>query len=450
MDRDSSLDAPASALRDAAPTKPRVAFLTFGCRVNQYDTQAMRNALGDDYEFVESAADVVVLNGCSVTGLAEKKARQALHRLRASAPRACIVLTGCLGEAVTRGMTPLSGADLAAGLAWRSRIRDVVAEAMAGRRGILLSAPPVAGLDVESSGPPVERVRAYLKVQDGCSAACSYCRAVKLRGASRSKSLEAACEEAERLVAAGVPELIVCGVNLAEYSAGGRSLAALLRRLLRIDGLRRLRLASLNVAGVTGDLLDAFAEDARLCRHFHIPLQSGDDGILRSMRRPYALGDYRAAADRVCRRLPDATLGTDLIVGFPGESEGAFRATCRAVEEMRFANLHVFRFSPRPGTEAVTLPDRVSESAKRRRAEELAAVWQPVRRGLLDARVGATEDVLVEERRDARWSGHSAGYFSVSFASADLLRVGEICSVRITKAAPDGLEGVHDTSERTD
>ncbi len=433
----------ASADRPAATSRQRVAFLTFGCRVNQYETDMMRALLDERYALVKERADIYVVNGCSVTALAEKKIRQAVHRIRTAAPQAAILLTGCLADAIARGMARPIPVDAIAGNSWKTDLRRALERITAGERGLFAQEVPHL-LDEEAAGGPDGRVRAVLKVEDGCSGVCSYCHAVKLRGGPRSKSIRAATEEAERLVATGFPEIVLAGINLAEYAAPEGDLSALLRRLLQVRGLLRLRLASLNVAGVTDDLIDAFADDERLCPHLHIPLQSGDDDILRAMRRPYTGADYRAAVARVRSRLPHATFGSDVMVGFPGEDEAAFAATCRMVEDIAFLNLHIFRFSPRPGTEAAEWRAVVAGSVKRGRADRLAAGWRPVRRRLLDARVGKVEDVLTEARRDGRYLGHSAGYFEVTFVSDAQIPDATLCRVRITGVTEDGLEGVHD------
>ncbi|MCX6091808.1 MAG: tRNA (N(6)-L-threonylcarbamoyladenosine(37)-C(2))-methylthiotransferase MtaB [Candidatus Bipolaricaulota bacterium] len=424
-------------------TRPRVAILTFGCRVNQYETELMRTHLAETCELVDHAADVYILNGCSVTGLAEKKARQAVHRLRMSSPNAVVLVTGCLAESVARGMSTFDAADAVTGNGWKTRISEVVAQTLAGRRGIFPLAP-LPPLDDETSAGSSSRIRVYLKVQDGCSGACTYCRAVQLRGTPRAKSVRAAVAEARRLIGAGFPEVVLTGVNLAEYSTPEGGLPELAQRLLALPGLVRLRLASINVTGVTDALLDAFAGDARLCPHFHVPLQSGDDAVLRAMRRPYTAADYRGMVARIRNRLPHATLGADVIVGFPGEDEAAFAATCRMIEDVGFANLHVFRFSPRSGTEAADLTGAVPESTKRDRALRLAFVWRPSRQRLLDAHVGKTEDVLTETQREGRFHGHTAGYLEAAFTSEEPVSVGVLCRVRITSASEDGLEGVHD------
>jgi threonylcarbamoyladenosine tRNA methylthiotransferase MtaB len=434
---------------DRGVARTRIAFLTFGCRVNQYETDSMRALLEPSYEMVEDDADIYILNGCSVTGLAEKKARQALHRIRRSTPGALIIVTGCLADAVACGLSSLEPVDLVAGNAWKLRIPQVVAEALTGRRGAF----PVAdapSIDHETTSGPTGRVRAYLKIQDGCSGSCSYCRAVQLRGGSRCKSAAVAESEARRLVDLGFREIVLTGVNIAEYASTDGGLAGLVRRLLAFPELRRLRLASINVTGITDALLDAFAADARLCAHFHMPLQSGDDRVLRAMRRSCTADAYRETVSRIRRRLPDAMFGSDVIVGFPGEDEDAFAATCRMVEDVGFSNLHVFRFSPRSGTEAARLPHAVPEAVKRDRALRLGAVWEPQRKRLLDARVGKIEDVLVEARQDGRLFGHGAAYLDVAFTSTRALSEGELCRVRVTRASESGLEGVHDDQHSAD
>ncbi len=429
--------------------RPRVALLTFGCRVNQYETEAISARLAATCDVVDDGADVYILNGCSVTALAEKKARQFARRLRVESPNAVLIVTGCLGESVVRAMSAFPDGDVVVGNGGKAQVVDLVAQALAGRRGIL-SAPPPPALDDESSAGPSRRVRAYLKVQDGCSGACTYCRAVQLRGAARSKSVCAAVAEARRLVAGGFPEIILTGVNLAEYEAPDGRLATLARQLLDTPGLARLRLASINVSGLSDDLLDVAKSDRRFCPHFHVPLQSGDDAVLLEMRRPYTSAQYRRALENVRRRLPDATFGADVIVGFPGEDDAAFAATCRMIEDVGFANLHVFRFSSRLGTEAARLPGRVPEAVKRGRAVCLTALWRGVRKGILDARVGKTEDVLVEVQRATGFHGHTAGYFEAAFTSAESVSVGAVCRMRVTRTTESGLEGVHDDSIGSD
>jgi len=421
--------------------RPRVAILTFGCRVNQYETQTMREQLAVDFALDTDEADVYLVNACTVTALAERKARQAIRRLRREHPNAKVILVGCLADAVAQGLTQIDQVDLLGGNAWKGRAADLVARALAGERGTLETIGPPT-LEEEHPTRDPKRVRAFLKVQDGCDLRCTFCRTWQVRGPSRSKSIQAASREAGNLVAAGYPEIVLCGINLATYDACDGGLPALVRELLTIEGLQRLRLGSINVSLVTADLAAAFASDPRACPHFHVPLQSGDDRVLRLMARGYTVSSYRECLDVVRRVLPGATFGADVIVGFPGEDEAAFERTCALVEEVGFANLHVFRYSPRKGTAAVALPCSVPEEAKRERAGRLEGLAAKVQERAYRKFVGTNESVLVEERRQSRWRGYTRHYLDVHFASENPVAPGTEVPVYLTGTKDRHLEGV--------
>jgi threonylcarbamoyladenosine tRNA methylthiotransferase MtaB len=408
----------------------------------------MRRALASADSNAADGSNVFLLNACTVTQLADRKARQLARRIRRTHPDALIVVIGCLADAVERGWGRFDEADLLAGNCWKHRVTDVVAAAIAGKRG-LLPRIGLTPLDLESTDGPANRVRALLKVQDGCSRHCAYCRPTHVRGPTRSKSLANAVAEAASLVHAGYPEIVLTGINLAEYAPQDGSLADLIAEILHLPELVRLRIASINLTGVDDAFLDACASDHRVCRHLHVPLQSGDDRILDRMGRGYSTCEYRSMIERVRNRLPNATFGTDLIVGFPGEDDVAFAATCDAVQEIGFANLHVFRFSPRPGTAAADLDGRVPENIKRQRAESLNARWRETLRRVLDTRVGSTQDVLVERRANGRWSGYTSDYLYVSFTSNVGIGIGAEVPVRITDATDGRLEGGTDDRANT-
>jgi len=418
---------------------PRIGFVTFGCRVNQYETQMMRAELAGDYRLSDDDADLYIVNACTVTALAERKARQAIHRLRREHPRTKIVLIGCLAEAVEKGLTVIDEVDLLAGNAWKGRITEVVARALAGETGAL-AAPEPFPLSAERIAGHPGRVRAFLKVQDGCDLSCTFCRTTQVRGPSRSKAVAAAVAEAEGLVEAGYPEIVLTGINLAQYRASDGDLAQLVRKLLKIEGLRRLRLASVNPYGITEELLEVFAADRRACPHFHIPLQSGDDRILKLMGRGYTADFYRSRIELVRRFIPEATFGADVIVGFPGEDEDAFRKTCELIEEVGFANLHIFRYSPRVGTFAAGFAGQVPAPVKHERAKILEEVYRRVQERVLSEFVGKEEEVLIEEKRNGAWRGYTRGYIDTSVTGD--LGVGDEVRVRITAALPGRLEGV--------
>jgi threonylcarbamoyladenosine tRNA methylthiotransferase MtaB len=421
----------------------RVSIVTFGCRANQYESAMMERLLDPAHAAVTGDADVYVLNACTVTNQAERKARQASRRLRREHPESTIVVIGCLADAVAKGLTRFDGADLLAGNAWKSRICEVIERARSGARGLLPAIEPGSIADETSAGSR-ERIRAYLKIQDGCSRACTYCRATQVRGAPRNKPLDAAVAEADAFIRSGFPEIVLTGIDLAQYAPSDGTLADAVRRIAAIDGLLRLRIASVNPSGLTEALIEAFAENERACPHFHVPLQSGDDRILRRMARGYTVADYLGRIDAVRATIPRATFGTDVIVGFPGEDEAAFVNTCRVIKAVGFTNLHAFRFSPRPGTVAADLPDAVPEDVKRQRADALVRQWRSGLRSHLDNRIDSTHHVLVEERRGDEWRGYTNDYLYVHFASEEEIPVGSICPVRIVAVVEDHVEGIVD------
>lgn len=421
--------------------RPRISLVTFGCRVNQYETQMMRELLEPHYNIVTRAADVYVINACTVTSLAERKARQTIHRLRRESPHAKIIVIGCVGDAVAKGLSQLDRVDLIAGNGWKTRIVEVVKRALAGEAG-LLPTPEHGSMERERISRQAGRIRAFLKVQDGCDLACTFCRTTQVRGPSRSKSVAKIIEEARSLVANGYPEIVLTGINLAQFAAPEGGLALLSERLLQLEGLRRLRLASINPYGIDEELVAAFASSDRACPHFHIPLQSGDNDILRAMARGYTRELYLSRVDLIRRALPQATFGADIIVGFPGETDQAFEKTLEVIEEVRFANLHLFRYSPRAGTVAARARDQVPEALKRERAEEAERVYRAVQRDLLSSYVGERVNVLLEEEiGDDRWRGYTREYIDVLVRTVGSHDAGDEVDVKITSAEDGHLMG---------
>ena len=424
-------------------TRARISIQTFGCRVNQYDSDMMRDLLAPVYDIAVEDPDVILLNACTVTGLAERKARQAARRMRRQYPAARIVVIGCLADAVDQGMTQFLDADLLAGNSWKSQIDSVVQRALSGACGTLASAS-LGELSAERSHGPQGRIRAFLKIQDGCGRACTYCRATQVRGIPRSKSIADATAEARDLLAAGFPEIVLTGIDLAQYSPSGGCLADALEAIASLSGLRRLRIASINPSGVTPELIETCATHGVVSPHFHIPLQSGDDGILAAMDRGYDSQEYLHTIEHIRSRIPHATFGSDIIVGFPGEDEAAFSNTCRVVESVGFVNLHAFRFSPRRGTAAAEFADQIPADVKRRRSEWLLTHWEQGLERTLDNRIGSSQDVLVEEHRDDCWRGYTHDYVYVKFPSDQEIPVGSMLPIRITSRTGATLEGVDD------
>jgi threonylcarbamoyladenosine tRNA methylthiotransferase MtaB len=434
-------------------TGVRVAFVTLGCRLNQVDTQQLQTLLeARGFRPVAGpSADVVVVNTCAVTARAELSDRQAIRRARRSNPRARVVVTGCWAQTDPVAIARLGEVDLIVGNADKSRLPELLDGLLATpARTPRIEVGDVARATLEPVAPRPHagaRARAFVKVQDGCQHRCAFCIVPAARGASRSLAPGMVEDHVRRLVEAGHPEVVLTGVDLGHYGADRRprtSLAALLERLVQVRGLRWLRLSSLLPSYFTEDLLQVVTTSPVIAPHFHVPLQSGSDRVLRLMRRPYTTALYRRVVERLAAAIPRLGLGADVIAGFPGETEADFAATVELLERGPFSYLHVFPYSARPATAAMALPDRVDSRLVGERARRLREIGAERARRFRASLVGGLEEVLVLERGD-RASGELTGltgnYVEVAFAGPDGLR-GTLARVRVTAAGEAGARGV--------
>jgi threonylcarbamoyladenosine tRNA methylthiotransferase MtaB len=431
-----------------------VAFETLGCKLNQYDTtevQALLEAEGFRTVPFEDPAQVYVINTCTVTARADHSDRQAIRRAISRNPEAVVVVTGCYAQTNPGAVAGIPGVDIVLGTRERHALPALLAEARKRAR------PLVRVSDVFAPGPlpaiPLRRfapgyTRAFVKVQDGCQHRCSFCILPFARGDSRSQPVDVVVDQVEGLVAAGYAEVVLTGVDLGHYGwdlAPRTTLAALARRLLDVRGLTRLRLSSVLPAYFTEELIELVVGERRICRHLHVPLQSGADRVLRAMRRPYTVRMYRALAERLAGAIPDLGLGADVITGFPGETDLDFEATEAAIEALPFTYLHVFSYSDRRGTEAARRPTpRVPSEAIRRRTGRLRRLGAAKNLAFRRAQVGREHRVLVLERREAetgRLLGLTDNYLEVAFPGPDALMRG-FAQVRATGAGDPRMEGV--------
>jgi threonylcarbamoyladenosine tRNA methylthiotransferase MtaB len=430
---------------------PTIAFSTLGCRLNQVDTRQLQAQLEDrGFRTVPfgTRADVVVVNTCTVTARAEFSDRQAVRRARRTSPDARVVVTGCWAQTNPAGVASLGGVDLVVGNADKPRLPDLVTTLLTTERG----APRVEVGDIASARlDPVQglgriegRSRAFVKIQDGCQHRCAFCIVPLARGASRSLTAEVIEEQVRRLVEAGHPEIVLTGVDLGHWGADltpRSSLAALLERLVQVPRLRWLRLSSMLPAYFSEDVLEILTTAPAIAPHFHVPLQSGSDRVLRRMRRPYTIAMYRRVVERLVDAIPGVGLGADAIVGFPGETDDDFAATLDVVDTLPFSYLHVFPYSARPGTEAAGWPERVETRTLATRARRLrqaaAARGLSFRRAL----VGRVEDVLVLQTRDrltGDLTGLTGNFVEVTFPGPDRL-IRRLVRIRVMAAGPDGV-----------
>ena len=421
-----------------------VAFHTLGCKVNQYDSQAMLElfeAAGYEVRPFSGPADVYVVNTCTVTGTGDKKSLNAVRRALRQNPAAEVVIAGCLAQ--RDGEKLLStGARLVIGNARRGDVVKLLEEAVEkGQR--LAAVEDILRVPYEplSISRHEGHTRAILKIQEGCDRYCTYCIIPSVRGGIRSRKPEDIAREAARLARAGFQELVLTGIHLTSY---GRDLngETLLNAIRASDqeGVSRIRLGSLEPVIVTEDFVRALAREPKVCPQFHLALQSGSDPVLRRMRRRYTTEEFRRACALLRQFFPGCAITTDVITGFPGETEAEFEETLAFCREIGFARMHVFPYSARQGTPAASMPHQVPRALREERARRLIAVGSALARDFRAAQVGSTVEVLVEEKDEAGVAqGYTAQYVSCRFPGGE---AGRMARVRVTGFDDEGLTGL--------
>jgi threonylcarbamoyladenosine tRNA methylthiotransferase MtaB len=435
----------AGASSEARP--PSLAVLALGCRVSRADADAVAAELAGGFRIAGPGerADYVVVNTCAVTGDAESAARQAIRRAAREHPGARIVAAGCCAELRPASLAALPGVVAVVGARSQAAVAGVVARLRAGEASgdavarAAAEAAPFGG----AAAAPARHTRPFLKVQDGCDARCSYCVVPAARGPSRSLPLDAALA---RLAALGErhAEVVLTGVHLGAWGrdlSPRRSLEELVREVSRRPLVARLRLSSVEPTELPPRLLADPAARTVLCEHFHLPIQSGSPRILAAMGRPHAPDDLRRAFDAIAAAAPGACLGADVLAGFPGESEADHRATVALVEALPLAYLHVFPYSPRPGTPAAALGGRVPAAAVRERTGELRAMSTRRWRAFLAAQVGRDHEVVVERVEGGMARGTARAFATVRFPAGGARR-GEVVSVRVEGSDGEVCTGV--------
>ncbi len=375
----------------------RVAFWTLGCRLNQYDTEVMRTTLSAAYPVTvvdwHDEADLYVLNSCTVTGKADQECRRLARQ---------VVVAGCYAQTQPEQLTAIPEIDAVVGNTLKEDATTWLPDLLAATAGPVIRVEPFTP-GTELHAPLIdrfaERSRAFVKVQDGCDLRCSYCLIWQARGPARSRPVAEVLAQVERLAEAGYNELVLTGINLGCYGrdfGDGDGLAALLQACAEAFTDSRFRLGSIHPDEVTDELLELLTLHPQLRPHLHISLQSGSDTVLARMRRPYRGAAARDAVTRVANALPDCAIGADLIVGFPGETDAEFTATQRMVEDLPFSYLHVFRFSPRPGTAAAALADPVHPETVTERSALLRNLAQTKQDSFRQAQIGRWCEAVVE------------------------------------------------------
>ncbi len=429
-----------------------VGFATLGCRLNQVESQELRGLLErHGFRAVDEGApaQVLVVNTCTVTSRADLSDRQTIRRLHRANPGSLLIVTGCYAQTDPDAVSRIPGVDLVVGTQDRYRLPELIGS-LVGRARPAVAVSPVADARDLPAAPfsrMAGRSRAFVKVQDGCQHRCAFCIVPAARGPSRSRPGEVVVEQVRELVAAGHVDVTLTGVDIGHYGWDlhpRRSLAALLAAVVDVPGLRWVRLSSVLPAYFTPELIEVVTGSSRVAPHLHLPLQSGSDRVLRLMRRPYNVRMYRALVDGLASSIAGLGLGTDLIVGHPGEGDADFAATRALVAELPFSYLHVFSYSDRKGTEAARLGGRVAPRVIAARSAELRELGEAKNWAFRRALVGERREVVVLDRpdRETRLAlGLTPNYVEVRFPGpAGPGR--RLATIRITDAAPRHTSGV--------
>ena len=424
---------------------PRVSFMTLGCKVNQFETETMEGLfLQAGYQVVPfgEAADVCVVNTCSVTALGEKKSRQIVRRARRENEKAIIAVTGCYAQLSPEELAALDGVRLVVGTRDRVRIVELV-ERAAREDGVVFDVGDVMAAkgfeDIPLYGTPT-RTRAFLKIQEGCENFCTFCIIPYARGPLRSRPLESVRREAGKLIDAGFKEIVLTGIHLGAYGrdlAEDVTLADAVREILSLGGLARLRLGSLESVELSDELFALLRDEPRLARHLHLPLQSGSDAVLRAMNRHYDKAAFAQLLANVRQAVPEVSITTDVIVGFPGETDALFEESLDFVSQMGFAKVHVFPYSRREGTPAARMAGQLPMAVKKERVRRMEETAEERARTIRGKMVGKIEDVLFETETNGVSDGLTGGYFRV-YTDAPV-KLGEIAPMRLTRLHEDGF-----------
>lgn len=430
----------------------KIAFYTLGCKVNQADTASMENLFlrsGHQLVSFDGEADVYIINTCVVTNTGQRKSRQTIHRAIRKNPNALIVVTGCYPQTAAEEVKAIAGVDMIIGNQDRAQIVQLVEERLAHRQTDTLDAvhklTASTAFEEMAAGDITDKTRAFLKIQEGCNQFCTYCIIPYARGPLRSRSLESIRTETQRLISAGFKEIVLIGIHLGCYgkeNPDGPTLYDAVKTVLDVPGVQRLRLGSLESVEVEPRLLTLMQEDARFCRHLHLPLQSGCDKTLQAMHRPYTTVKFKTLLADIKTKVPDIAITTDVIVGFPGETEADFETTCKFAESCGFSKMHIFPFSARKGTPAEKFAGAVTEAVKKERADILGRIDETMHKTFLQAMVGQTAEVLFEQPAgDGYFEGLTGNYQRVFVNCGGKNLDGEILPVKITAFDGEKLLG---------
>ena len=423
----------------------KAAFYALGCKVNQYEADCYAKMFSDkgwDIGSFSEKCDAYIINTCAITNVGERKSRQILRRAKKLNPDAIVVATGCYAQTKADEIKNVKEVDLVLGTANRSRITELVEAKLNGEDIDLLTDIMKERLyeELECEGSE-ERTRAYIKIQDGCQNFCSYCIVPYARGPVRSRSIENIVKEATRLSNKGFKEIVLTGISVNSYGKdlkNGHTLKDVIKEVCKVQGIERVRLSSIDPGAFDDEFIELIKNEKKMCRHFHISLQSGSSTVLKRMNRKYTAEEYLETIEKIRFAMPDAGITTDIICGFPEETEEEVRETTEFVKKARFLKVHVFPYSERSGTVAARMP-QIDRAVREQRATDLIAVCESIAKEVEDEFIGQDFNVLFEQTRNGIADGLAGNYLRI-YINGDNLD-GEIKTVRITERKDGKLFG---------
>lgn len=428
------------------------AFYTLGCKVNQYETEAIAEQFtskGYEIRDFSEYADVYVINTCSVTAMSDRKSRQIIRRAKKQNPHSTVIVTGCYAQVAPDEVLKIDGVNLVIGTNEKSRI---VAEA----EKLTEAAKSVCVHDISHTHDFEEMAvsgyssmtRAYIKIQEGCNQFCSYCIIPYARGPIRSRNPKAVVEEAKRLVADGFTEIILVGIHIASYGLDRKdtSLADIILEINKLSGIKRIRLSSIEPMTLSPAFIEKISPADKLCPHFHLSLQSGCDETLKRMNRRYTTAQYAEIVKSIRESFEGAAITTDIMTGFPGETDEEFEKSAEFAEKMKFSDIHIFKYSPRPGTPAAKYPNQITPEKKDERSKVLERIRQKSEKEYLSGFIGTEAEVLFEqpsEKYKGYFEGKTANYITVLVKSDEDLSF-KYRTVKLCEVVDGGIMGEFD------
>lgn len=427
----------------------KIAFITLGCKVNLYDTEAMAELFTEKgYEVVdfEEYADVYLINTCTVTNLGDKKSRQMIRRAKRINPNSVVVATGCYAQVASEEVAKIEGINIVIGTKNRSEIVETV-ENYVTENGVVNN---VSDIMVEKEFEPLQisrltnRTRAYIKIQEGCNRYCTYCIIPYARGPIRSRKPEEVVEEVKKLAENGFKEVVLTGIHVASYGLdlGNITLADIIEKVHSVDGIERIRFSSMEPLAIDNEFVARMSKLPKVCDHYHLSLQSGCNRTLKRMNRKYNAEQYAEACERLRNAFPNVAITTDIIVGFPDETEEDFKESLAFAERMKLDKIHTFPYSPKKGTPAAKMKNQISGDVKSQRSKEMIALSDKMNIDFLNNNIGKTVPVLFEDMENGFWQGHTTNYIKVLAKSDENLN-NKIVDVKLDKI--HGVEIVEGT-----